>query len=135
MQRKFSFFWIILAFCSCVKEEQPTRTDENLFKNLSTGQWSISFFEVDGVSLSGDFEGFNFVFFPNGQMEAYRGTQLVDQGDWSTKVDAGRIKLQLSSSRFDELNGEWFQVLIRISEIKLGKDVANSDAELILTRI
>lgn len=131
MKRKLSLIWILFIFFSCT-EEEPTRTDENLVRNLAAGPMSVDFFAVGGIDRSGDFEGVTFVFFPSGQLEVFRGTQLLDQGTWKTKVDSGRIELELSFSRFEELNGEWYQVFIWSTQVKLRKD--QDDSELILER-
>ena len=131
MERKLFLIWILLIFWSCT-EEEPTRTDENLVRNLAAGPMTIDFFEVGGIDRAGDFEGVYFVFLPNGQLEAYRGTQLLDQGAWNTKVDSGRIELELSFSKFEVLTGEWYQVFIWSNQVKLRKD--QDDSELILER-
>ena len=127
-------FWIILIFFSCGEKENPTLGDNYLFQALANGEWSISYFEIRGVNRTQEFEGVNFMFLPNGQMEGYLGTRLLSQGTWSTRVDSGRRKLRLSLSQFEELNGEWFQDFIKPSQVKLRKDDKNSEAFLFLER-
>lgn len=135
MKRTKAFFWIILIFFSCGEKENPTLSDDYLVQALATGEWHISYFEIRGTNRAQEFEGINFVFLPNGQMEAYLETRLLSQGTWSTKVDSGRIKLQLSLTQFEELNGEWFQDFIKPRQVKLRKDDKNSETLLFLEEI
>jgi ABC-type dipeptide/oligopeptide/nickel transport system permease subunit len=129
---------IAAIFYSCSSEETPSRTDENLVQNLSVGQWRISSFLLNGVNQAAEFDGNSFVFYQSGQMEVFRGTQLLGQGNWSSSVVGGRIKLQLSfppDSRFALLNGEWFQVHIVLNRIKIVKSEQNSTKELLLEKL
>jgi hypothetical protein len=134
MDRKIALFWIILMFFSC-KENEPPRTDENLFQSLSSGLWEISFFEKGGINLAREFDGVSFVFYPNGQSEAYQGSQLLDQGTWSTRSESGKNKLQLSFSRFEKLNGDWNQGFVRSDQIQVKKENGNSGSQLFLEKI
>lgn len=124
---KTSLFLLIFSvlFFSC-EEEKPDRTDENLAMNLSTGIWEISFFDRNGTIQTEEFQGISFVFYPNGKSEAYRTTQLLDQGSWRTYVDSGRIKLELTFSVLKDLNGEWNQDFIRESQIKVKRETMNT---------
>ena len=65
-------------------------------------------------------------FYPNGKSEAYRTTQLLDQGNWRTYVDSGKIKLELTFSVLKDLNGEWNQDFIRESQIKVKRETMNT---------
>ena len=116
------FFALLI---SCV-EEKPDRTDENLSRNLSMGVWEISFFDNNGTIQTEDFQGISFVFYPNGKSEAYRTTQLLDQGNWKTYVNSGKIKLELTFSDLKDLNGEWNQDFIRESQIKVKHESMNT---------
>ncbi len=125
-------------FYSCSPEESPSRTDENLIQNLSVGQWRISSFLLNGVNQTSDFDGYNFVFYPGGQSEVFRGTQLLGQGTWSTIVAGDRIQLQLSFPQDDPfavLNGAWFQTHIVLNRIKITKESQGSLKELILQKL
>lgn len=125
-------------FYSCSPEESPSRTDENLIQNLSVGQWRIGSLLVNGINQTSEFDGYNFVFYPGGQSEVFRGTQLLGQGTWNTTVQGGRIQLQLSfsqNSQFEVLNGEWFQAHIVLNRIKITKESQGSLKELILQKL
>lgn len=120
------FLLIFLALLISCVEEKPDRTDENLSRNLSMGVWEISFFDKNGTIQTEDFQGISFVFFPNGKSEAYRTTQLLDQGNWKTYVNSGKIKLELTFSDLKDLNGEWNQDFIRESQIKVKHESMNT---------
>jgi hypothetical protein len=134
MDRKIALFWIVLMFFSCKENELP-RTDENLFQSLSSGLWEISFFEKGGINLAAEFDGISFVFYPNGQSEAYKGSQLLDQGTWNTRSVSGKNKLQLSFSRFEKLNGDWNQGFVRSDQIQVQKENDNSESQLFFEKI
>lgn len=120
------FLLIFLALLISCMEEKPDRTDENLSRNLSMGVWEISFFDNNGTIQTEDFQGISFVFYPNGKSEAYRTTQLLDQGNWKTYVDSGKIKLEITFSDLKDLNGEWNQDFIRESQIKVKHESMNT---------
>ena len=137
MKNTFTLITLLILLFSCA-EEEAVRTDENLVQNLSVGQWRIGSLLVNGVNQTTEFEGYNFVFYPSGQSEVFRGTQLLGQGTWSTTVQGGRIQLQLSfsqNSQFEVLNGEWFQAHIVLNRIKINKESQGSLKELILQKL
>ena len=137
MKSLLSFLLIAYFFCSCSSEENPSRTDENLVQNLSTGVWEISLFEVEGINRSAEFEGIGFSFFPNGQVEALRGTQLLGQGAWSSGSNSGRVEVRLAfpdTPLFSMLNADWYQVFIQNDRIQLRNSRPESDDFLILVK-
>lgn len=109
---------------SCVKEEDQDRTEDNLVQSLTSGTWEISFLALNGIDRGKEFEGINFSFLPNGQVEAFRGTQLLGQGIWSTRVDSGIIEIQISfysNPKFENLNAIWSQYSVSFNRITLRK--------------
>lgn len=123
-RRLYLFYWIALFFFSCTAEES-TRTDTNLVRNLTSAIWEISFFIVDGTDQSSDFEGVSFIFLPNDQVEAFRGTQLLAQGKWGTRIKSGRVEFELSfasNTEFAKLSGDWYQDAIISNRIIFRKD-------------
>ncbi|WP_111669103.1 hypothetical protein [Algoriphagus litoralis] len=129
MTRRLYHFWIALFLFSCTAEE-PTRSDTNLIQNLTSSIWEISFFIVDGTDQSSDFEGVSFVFLESGQVEAFRGTQLLAQGNWSTGINSGRVEFELSfasNPTFEQLSANWFQEAIISNRIIFRKDQTNSE--------
>jgi hypothetical protein len=132
MARRLYLIWIAVLFFSCDSEE-PTRTDTNLIRNLTSAIWGISFFIVDGADQSSDFDGVSFVFLRNGQVEAYSGTQLLAQGNWETRIESGRVEFDLSfasNAQFDRLSGDWYQVSIISNRIIFRKNQPNSEDSL-----
>lgn len=123
------FFWFLcfigILFSSC-QEENQVRTVDNLSQNLTSGVWEISFIDKNGRIQTEEFQGMSFVFYPNGKSEAYRTTQLIDQGNWRAYIDSGKIKLELTFSILEGLNGEWNQDFIRESQITLRRNTQNS---------
>lgn len=123
------FFWFLcfigILFSSC-QEENQVRTVDNLSQNLTSGVWEISFIDKNGRIQTEEFQGMSFVFYPNGKSEAYRTTQLIDQGNWRAYIDSGKIKLELTFSILEGLNGEWNQDFIRESQITLRCNTQNS---------
>jgi hypothetical protein len=129
MTRRLYHFWIALFLFSCDSEES-TRSDTNLIRNLTSSIWEISFFIIEGTDQSRDFEGVSFVFLQNGQVEAYRETQLLAQGNWSTGIDSGRVEFELSfasNPTFEQLSANWFQEAIISNRIIFRKDQTNSE--------
>ena len=119
------FFWFLcfigILFSSC-QEENQVRTVDNLSQNLTSGVWEISFIDKNGRIQTEEFQGMSFVFYPNGKSEAYLTTQLIDQGNWRAYIDSGKIKLELSFTILEDLNGEWNQDFIRESQINLRRN-------------
>lgn len=137
MKPLISFLLFASIFYSCSPGENLPRTDENLVQNLSTGQWVINSLVVNGSDKVENFEGVDFSFFPNGQIEAYQGTQLLGQGSWSSGNTSGRVEVQFSfpsGSPFVELNADWYQVFIRYNRIQLRNSRIDSDDYLVLGR-
>lgn len=124
--RHYLFFFVISFLTYSCQEEKPDRTVENLSQNLSSGVWEISFFDRNGIIQTEEFQGISFVFYPSGKSEAYRGTQLLDQGSWRTYVDSGKINLELSFSFLKDLNGAWNQDFIRDNQIMVKRDSPSS---------
>jgi len=120
-----SLFFLGVLFFSC-QEEPPSRTVENLARSLSTGVWEVSFFDKNGSIQTEEFKGISFVFYPSGMTEAYRGTQLLDQGNWRAYLDSEKIKLELTFPLLKDLNGEWNQDFIRESQITVRRENINS---------
>ncbi len=133
MTRKLYLVWIALFFFSCTPEEESGRSDTNLIRNLTSAIWEISFFILDGTDQSKDFEGVSFVFLQNGQVEAFRGTQLLASGSWGTRIDSDRVEFELtfaSNPEFDKLSGDWYQDAIISNRIIFRKVQPNSSDSL-----
>lgn len=128
--KKLILLIVVLIIISCEKEELPTRTESNLVQNLTSGPWEISYLALDGIDRGQEYEGIDFTFLANGQVEAYRETQLLQQGLWSTSVVSGRIEIQTSFSSvpmFENLNAVWYQASVGPNRILLRK--IDSDSE------
>lgn len=129
------FLCFVVIFCSCEKEESPTRTDQNLSQSLIDRSWLISVFEVEGINRTGDFEGVNFNFLPSGQVEVFRGSQLLNEGNWSTSVEEGRVVLEFSfaaDSNYEGFNRKWYQTLLGFGRITFRVDDGLLEDRLIL---
>ncbi|TFV95795.1 hypothetical protein E4S40_06115 [Algoriphagus kandeliae] len=136
--KKALIFWAVLVLFSCTGEESPSRTEENLFQTLTSGQWGISYFEDGGSDRASDFEGINFNFLSNGQVEAFRGTQLLDLGIWSTSIENRRAEIELSfpsNPLFENLNGNWYQILIGYERVSFRKDNEVSEDRLTFEKL
>lgn len=137
MNRLFTLF-LCLILISCTEDGQSPRSDENLFDTLTEGQWQVTFFEVNGQDQANNFEGINFNFIPNGQVEAYRGTQLLDEGSWSTRRENGRAEFELSFSDnplFETLNGEWYQIVLGFGRVTFREISDESENRITLEQL
>lgn len=129
------FFCFALLFSSCQEDQSPTRTDQNLSQSLVERSWLISVFEVEGVNRTGDFEGVNFNFLPSGQVEVFRGSQLLNEGTWSTTVEEGRVVLEFyfsEKSDYEGFNRKWYQTLLGFGRITFRVDDGLLEDRLIL---
>lgn len=118
--KKVFIFWMALVFCSCEKEESFSRTDQNLSQTLIARPWLLSVFEVNSINRTGDFEGVNFNFLPTGKVEAYRGSQLLNEGTWTTGVEGGRVVFELSfngNPAYEGFNRKWYQTFLGFNRI------------------
>ncbi|MGM0943881.1 MAG: hypothetical protein ACQEW9_01780 [Bacteroidota bacterium] len=133
--KKVFIFWIALIFCSCEREESSMRTDQNLSQTLIARPWLLSVFEVNSINRTGDFEGVNFNFLPTGQVEVYRGSQLLNEGAWTTGVEGGRVVFELSfvgNPAYEGFNRKWYQTFLGFDRITFRVDEDVLEDRLVL---
>jgi len=137
MNRLFTLFFCLILI-SCTEDGQSPRSDETLFDTLTAGQWQVTFFELNGQNQANLFEGINFNFIPNGQVEAYRGTQLLDEGIWSTRRVNRRAEFELSFSDnplFETLNGEWYKIVLGFGRVTFREISDESENRITLEQL
>lgn len=133
--KKVFIFWIALIFCSCEGEESSMRTDQNLSQTLIARPWLLSIFEVNSINRTGDFEGVNFNFLPTGKVEVYRGSQLLNEGTWTTGVEGGRVVFELSfvgNLAYEGFNRKWYQTFLGFDRITFRVDEDVLEDRLVL---
>lgn len=111
------------------------RTDQNLSQTLIARPWLLSVFEVNSINRTGDFEGVNFNFLPTGQVEVYRGSQLLNEGTWTTGVEGGRVVFELSfvgNPAYEGFNRKWYQTFLGFDRITFRVDEDVLEDRLVL---
>ncbi len=126
---------ILAALMACSPEEEPDiqRTDEFLFDALVSSRWKVTLFEDDGVVETKNFDGISFTFIPNGQVEAYRGTQLLDVGSWRSYTEDGRVEFELEFENdpiLEELSDTWYQDRMTNGRLSLREESDGSEDRL-----
>lgn len=87
---------------------------------LTTGNWYVSYFEEDGVVDTSDYNGFNFTYFGNSNIEVTKNS-ITTLGTWSTYIDGGFNKLNLTfvNPDLDELEEDWIILEYNLNIIRL----------------
>lgn len=93
---------------------------------LTTGNWYVSYYEEDGDVETSDYNGFNFTYFANSNVEATKNS-VTTLGTWSTYIDGGynKIELVFDNPELDELEEDWLileynQTIIRLKHVSGG---------------
>jgi hypothetical protein len=93
---------------------------------LTTGTWYVSYYFEDDDNETDDYNGFNFTFFGNSNIEVVNNS-VTTSGTWSTYTDGGQDKVEftfvnpdLSSLQEDWLILEYNQTTIRLKHVSGG---------------
>jgi len=136
--KKLLLLLVTLPFFSCIEDTDVARTDGNLFEALVSSQWRVNFFENEGLDKTSDFSGISFNFLSSNQVEAYRGSQLLEAGSWSTSVDDGRVEFEIlfsGNSILNKLSNNWYQTLLVDKRLWLREDDDDSKDLLYLVML
>lgn len=87
---------------------------------LISGSWYISYFTEDDDNETAYFNGYNFTFNTNGTTTAVKNG-VTTNGTWSTYVDSGENKLDLSfdGAILDEIEEDWRIIEFSATQIRL----------------
>lgn len=93
---------------------------------LTTGTWYVSYYEDDGDVETSDYNGFNFTYFANSNVEVTKNS-VTTLGNWSTYIDDGynKIEFTFDNPDLDELEEDWIileynQNIIRLKHVSGG---------------
>ncbi len=62
---------------------------------LTTGTWYVSYFDEEGTIETSDYNGYNFTFFGNSNIEVTKNS-ITTLGTWSTYIDSGYNKIEFT---------------------------------------
>lgn len=87
---------------------------------LTSGTWYISYFTEDDDNETTYFNGYNFTFNTNGTATAVKNG-VATTGTWSTYIDSGDNKLELSfnGNALDEIEEDWRIIEFSATQIRL----------------
>lgn len=93
---------------------------------LTTGNWYVSYFEEDGDVETSNYNGFNFTYFANSNVEVIKNS-VTTLGTWTTYIDGGYNKIEftfvnpdLESLQEDWIILEYNQNIIRLKHVSGG---------------
>jgi hypothetical protein len=94
---------------------------------LISGTWYITYFTDDNNNETSYFNGYNFTFNNNGTTTAVK-IGVTTNGTWSTYIDSGENKFELSFDgvTLDEIEDDWRIIEFSETQIRL-KDVSGGD--------
>ena len=87
---------------------------------LTTGTWYVSYFDEEGTIETSDYNGYNFTFFGNSNIEVIKNS-ATSSGTWSTYVDDGYNKIEFTYSDDDlgDLEEDWIILEFTTTVIRL----------------
>ncbi len=100
----FSFFLLLLLGAGCSKHSSPGKVK----RLISKGQWEISSIFINSQDITPEFEGVEFIFRDNGNIDITGSTGIT--GRWSTSAESNPTRLELVVTPiypFYELNADW----------------------------
>jgi len=93
---------------------------------LTTGTWYVSYYNEDGEVDTSDYNGYNFTFFGNSNIEVTKNS-ITTLGTWSTYIDGGYNKIEftfvnpdLENFEEDWIILEYNQTVIRLKHVSGG---------------
>lgn len=93
---------------------------------LTTGTWYVSYYNEDGEIDTSDYNGYNFTFFGNSNIEVAKNS-MTTLGTWSTFIDGGFNKIEFTfvNPDLDDFEEDWIileynQTVIRLKHVSGG---------------
>lgn len=127
LKKRVFLFAFVLALMAC-NNSNMTTTNQNpntVSDFILFGEGLvISLLTDDGENETDYFEGYVFLFNPNGTVSASNGSTTVD-GTYSVFQDDGRTELAMnfpSVGNFDELDDDWYFISINQNTIRFDDD-------------
>jgi hypothetical protein len=123
---------ISLASCSKSNDDNPSSSSTNKTDQVS-GNWTITYYFDSGKDETSDFNGYSFVFNPDGSLLAVTGSTTFTGtwriGDSSSDDDSSSNKLVINitgNKYMDDLQDDWLIIKISDTEISLQDDNLSS---------
>lgn len=93
---------------------------------LTTGTWYVSYYNEDGDVDTSDYNGYNFTFFGNSNIEVTKNS-ITTLGTWSTYIDGGfnKIEFTFANPNLEDFVEDWIileynQTVIRLKHVSGG---------------
>tara|TARA_R100000951_G_C2595675_1_gene166536 strand:- start:298 stop:732 length:435 start_codon:yes stop_codon:yes gene_type:complete len=123
---------LLLVFGACNKVKT-----KDVNKTITDGKWRVSYFSEDGVDETYHFNGYEFTFNDDGNVQAV-GQGGTINGTWSTTDDnsnddsSSDVDLNLvfpNTNNFDEISDDWDVVTQSNDKIEL-QDISGGDGSI-----
>lgn len=125
----FALTIVIVAFSSCITDNDSVSKIEQVENNVQAGDWKISYFNDSGVDETSNFSGYSFTFQTDGSLIAhnvsntYTGTWSITNSDINDDSSSPNdldfnIFFNLTNL-FSELNEDWDIVSYSSTKVEL----------------
>lgn len=78
---------LIVSISSSCKKAVDNIQQNAIYDIITNGRWTVSRFEVAGVSKTSEYAGFEFQFFSNGVVTAFKNGSSNVNGNWNASVE------------------------------------------------
>jgi hypothetical protein len=80
------FILLINISTSCKKAVDNIQQNA-IYEIITNGRWTVSRFDVAGVAKKNDYTGYEFQFFSNGVVTAFKESNSDINGNWSASIE------------------------------------------------
>lgn len=113
---------------SCDDEDKDpilNASEEKLVNTIENSVWRVTLFIEDGEDETSDYTGITLNFLPAGKIEAFNGSQLLEEGTWRTLRDDGKLEFWITFTQneiLEEISDDWYVISMTETKIEMEDD-------------
>jgi hypothetical protein len=128
--KKLLPLFVLTLLLTCKKAKENVYEDL-VIKAMTSGQWSITSFTLNGTNITTDFSGYKFQYYSNKTVDAIKNGSVEKTGSWdgnastmttSANFPGAMNPLLLINGNWNIVNNSWTYV---IATQTVGTDVKN----------
>ena len=108
MKRIFTLFLVLTFFAGCKKAIEQKKEDL-VIDAMTSGQWQITNFTLNGSNITTDFSGYKFQYYSNKTVDAIKNGAVEKTGSWdgdaATMTTAANFPAAVNPLLY--INGNW----------------------------